>query len=103
MIRHIVLFSAKRPEDVDTIHQGLRLLEGIPTAQRLEVSLNQKTDQLGNEIDVVVYGEFADMNALAAFKAHALYSQAIAIVRPLRNIRYAADYEVQEPGLLKSA
>ncbi|MEO1225252.1 MAG: Dabb family protein [Pseudomonadota bacterium] len=94
MIRHIVMFSAKRPEDIETIHQGLKLLQGIPAAQCLEVSHNQKTDQLGNEIDVVVYGEFADEKALAEFKAHDLYQQSIGIVRPLRELRVAADYEV---------
>lgn len=103
VIRHIVMFSAKRPEDVETIHRGLRLLEGIPAAQLLEVSLNHKTDQFGNDIDVVVYGEFADENALAAFKAHTLYDQAIRIVRPLRDLRFAADYEAPDPSRLKSA
>lgn len=94
MIRHIVMFSAKRSEDIEAIYRGLRLLEGIPAAQLLEVSHNQKTDQLGNDIDVVVYGEFADDSALAAFKAHPLYSEAISIVRPLRDLRVAADYKV---------
>lgn len=93
------MFSAKRREDVGAILQGLRLLEGIPAAHRLEVSLNQKTDQLANDIDVIVYGEFDDDAALAAFKAHSLYQQAIAIVRPLRDLRVAADYKVSEVEL----
>ncbi|MEM8587026.1 MAG: Dabb family protein, partial [Pseudomonadota bacterium] len=41
-----------------------------------------------------VYGEFADEKALADFKAHDLYQQSIGIVRPLRDLRVAADYEV---------
>jgi len=96
VIRHIVMFSAKPGVDVKTIFQGLRLLEGIPSAQCLEVSYNQKTDQLGNDIDVVVYGEFANESDLAAFKAHALYNQAISIVRPLRDLRVAADYKAPD-------
>ena len=98
MIRHIVMFSAKRPEDVSSIQRGLELLKGIPTARRLDVALNTKIDQLGNDIDVVVYGEFDDVDALAAFKQHALYQQAIGIVRPLRELRVAADYEVVDSG-----
>lgn len=97
MIRHIVLFSAKRPDDVPAILDGLGLLRGIPHALRLEVVRNGRLDQLGNDIDVVVYGEFADEAALAAYKAHPLYQQAIAAVRPLRDIRHAVDYAVPEP------
>jgi hypothetical protein len=99
VIRHIVMFSAKRRENVETIYRGLKLLEDIPSAHLLEVSYNQKTDQLGNDIDVIVYGEFADANALADFKAHDLYHRSISIVRPLRDMRVAADYEVPGPSL----
>jgi quinol monooxygenase YgiN len=91
MIRHIVLFSAKDPADLDTIEAGLKLLEGIAAADRLEVRRNLGRDQLANTIDIVVYGEFADQAALDAYKADPLYAEAIAIVRPLRELRLAAD------------
>jgi len=42
-------------------------------------------------VDVVVYGEFADEAALAAYKAHPTYAEATKRVRPLRELRYAAD------------
>ncbi|MFX6011405.1 Dabb family protein, partial [Acinetobacter baumannii] len=58
MIRHIVLFSAKDKADIGRIVDGLACLSRIPHARRLEVARNQKTDQLGNDVDVVVYGEF---------------------------------------------
>ena len=92
MIRHIVLFTAKDKADIDRIVDGLALLTQIPHARRLEVARNQKTDQLGNAVDVIVYGEFDDDAALAAYKAHPLYETAIRLVRPLRDIRLAADY-----------
>ena len=60
MIRHIVLFTAKDKGDIDKIIDGLSPLATIPHARRLEVARNRKTDQLGNDIDVVVYGEFDD-------------------------------------------
>lgn len=94
MIRHIVFFSAKDPGEIEAIRAGLARLGGIPNARRFEVALNGKHDQLSNEVDVVVYGEFDDLEQLAAFKAHPLYAEAIAVVRPRRELRIAADYEV---------
>lgn len=99
MIRHIVLFSAKDQAHIDHIIEGLSVLTGIPHARRLEIARNRKTDRLGNDIDVVVYGEFDDETELAAFKAHALYQESIRRVRPLREMRFAADYAA--PGYVQ--
>ena len=93
MIRHIVFFSARDSNDLETIRKGLSLLTEIPHATVLEIGENVKTDQLGGEVDLVVYGEFADADALAAYKAHENYQRSIEIVRPLREIRIAADYD----------
>jgi hypothetical protein len=93
MIRHIVLFSAKDARDVDTIRTGLKRLADIPAASLLEVEFNAGRDNLSNEIDVVVYGEFADGAALDAFKNHPIYHETIAVVRPLRELRFVADFE----------
>lgn len=93
MIRHIVFFSARDRKDLETIRAGLSLLTEIPHAMRLEIGENVKTDQLGGEVDLVVYGEFADEAALAAYKAHENYQRSIDLVRPLREMRIAADYE----------
>jgi len=43
---------------------------------------------------VIVYGEFDNATDLAAYKAHALYEESIERVRPLRDMRVAADYDV---------
>jgi hypothetical protein len=94
MIRHIVLFSARHDDDVGRIRDGLAILTGIPHALRLEVSLNRKSDPLSKEVDVVVYGEFESDAELAAYKAHELYLEAIRRVRPLRELRFAAHYDV---------
>ena len=95
MIRHIVFFSARDPEDLEKIRAGLSLLTEIPSAAKLEIGQNVKTDQLGGEVDLVVYGEFDDEAALAAYKAHENYQRSIEIVRPLREMRMAADYETE--------
>ena len=94
MIRHIVFFSARDSNDLETIRKGLSLLTEIPHATVLEIGENVKTDQLGGEVDLVVYGEFADAEALSAYKEHENYQRSIEIVRPLREIRMAADYDV---------
>jgi Stress responsive A/B Barrel Domain len=94
MIRHIVLFSTRGGADIEQIIDGLALLTQIPYAKRLEIARNAKTDQIKNDLDVVVYGEFDDEFALAAYKAHTLYKEAIKRVRPLRELRFAVDYEV---------
>ena len=100
MIRHIVFFTAKDDANLDAICEGLALLGTIPHSRHFEVTRNTKVDQISNEVDVVVYGEFADAAALAAYKAHPTYAEATRRVRPLRELRYSADVVAQEgtPG-----
>ncbi|UGY17690.1 Dabb family protein [Bradyrhizobium septentrionale] len=97
MIRHIVLFTAKDKADIEQMMDGLSILTAIPHARRLEVARNVKTDQFGNDIDVVVYGEFDSVTELAAYKAHPLYQESIKRVRQLRELRFAADYNTSAP------
>lgn len=93
MIRHVVFFSARDPQDCDTIQDGLALLAGIPHATHFEIGRNLSTDPIpGPQVDFIVYGEFKDESALAAFKAHPLYERSIQIVRPLRDLRVSADF-----------
>jgi quinol monooxygenase YgiN len=92
MIRHIVFFTAQTGE-IERVRAGLSLLTGNPHASILEIGTNVKSDQLGNEVDLVVYGEFEDEAALAAYKAHPIYQASIDIVRPIREIRMAADFD----------
>jgi len=92
MIRHIVFFTAAA-ENVEKVRAGLSLLTQNPHASVLEIGTNVKTDQLGNDVDLVVYGEFEDEAALAAYKAHPLYQQSIEAVRPIREMRMAADFD----------
>lgn len=94
MIRHIVFFSAKLEHDIEEIVEGLSILKEIPHSNKLEVSINRKSDPISQEIDVVVYGEFEDSAALDAYKAHDIYQESIRRVRPLREMRFAADISV---------
>jgi hypothetical protein len=99
MIRHIVFFTAKSPQDVPDIITGLRLLGTIPHVSHLEVTTNRKVDQIGNDIDVVVYAEFDSEAALKAYRAHPTYAEATRRVRPLRELRFAADFEASDEAV----
>lgn len=92
LIRHVVFFSARDKADVPKIVAGLELLSGIPHSTTFEVRTNGQHDALSSEIDVVVYAEFDSEAALAAYKADPLYEASIKAVRPLRDIRIAADF-----------
>ena len=93
MIRHVVFFSAADRADIERIREGLMMLAEIPHAQHFEVGRNLQSDQInGTRVDLVVYAEFADEEALAAYKAHPVYAACIARVRPLRELRIAADF-----------
>jgi len=91
LIRHIVFFTARTDDNLDAICAGLELLGTIPHSSHFEVTRNTKVDQISNEVDVVVYAEFADAAALAAYKAHPTYGEATRRVRPLREFRLSAD------------
>lgn len=93
MIRHIVLFSAKNPDDVPAIKSGLEKLAEIPGSRHFEVKLNAKRDMIDNSIDIVLYSEFDDYKTLDAYQKHPQYKEAIKNVRPLRDIRIAVDVE----------
>ena len=99
VIRHIVFFTAKDPAQLDAIVEGLELLGTIPHSMHFEVTRNSKVDQIGNDVDVVVYAEFADAAALAAYKAHPTYAEATRRVRPLRESRFAADVTASEAAV----
>ena len=91
-IRHVVFFSSKDQADIPRIVEGLSILGNIPHSDFFEVRKNIREDALSGEVDVVVYAEFASDEALSAYKAHPLYLEAINIVRPLRDLRIAADF-----------
>ncbi|OAN81139.1 stress responsive protein [Sulfitobacter pontiacus] len=92
MIRHVVFFSAKDPRDIDQIVDSLSMLSAIPSVKHFEVSRNRNEDRFANDVDVIVYAEFEDDAALKAYRAHQIYQDCIDLVRPLRDMRIAADF-----------
>ena len=95
MIRHIVFFSVRDKSEMERVRTGLMELGRIPHSQFFEVALNSKVDPMSDEIDVVVYAEFADQAALSAYKGHPLYAETTAKVKPMRELRFSADFETQ--------
>jgi quinol monooxygenase YgiN len=96
MIRHIVFFRAADPADKEAVFQGLSLLATIPHHSHFEVGRNLAVDAISPDgPDFVVYGEFADEAQLAAYKAHPTYAEATRRVRPLRDMRIAADFQAK--------
>lgn len=95
MIRHIVFFSVKPDHDVETVRDGLMALGAIPYSSHFEVTLNSKVDPMCDRIDLVVYAEFPDAAALAAYKAHPTYAETTRKVRPMRELRFSADVEAE--------
>ncbi|SMX37817.1 Dabb family protein [Octadecabacter ascidiaceicola] len=99
MIRHIAFFSAIDPSDLDEIEAGLWILKDNPHAETFNVSRNLNLDEIpGPHPDFVVTAEIKDETALAAYKAHPLYAESIRRVRPLRDIRVAADLLIEDPA-----
>lgn len=93
MIRHIVMFTLKDRSELEEVLARLRRLATIPGSRRFEVTPNLKADQIGNDIDIVVYGEFPNLAALKAYKQHPTYTETTDAVRPRRELRFAADVE----------
>lgn len=96
MIRHLVLFSARDPDDLATMRTTLRTLAGIPSVRAFELGENRRHDTLSSEIDLVVHAVFDDEAGLAAYKADPIYRRSVDTVRPLRELRIAVDYEIGE-------
>tara|TARA_Y100000815_G_scaffold136194_1_gene122766 strand:- start:1029 stop:1358 length:330 start_codon:yes stop_codon:yes gene_type:complete len=97
MLRHIVFFSVAAEENREKVQKGLELLKTNPHKRHLEVGcVDKKLDAISEQVDFVVYGEFDDAEQLAAYKAHPVYQESIDLVRPLREMRVAADYVVPE-------
>ncbi|MTV27865.1 Dabb family protein [Nitriliruptoraceae bacterium ZYF776] len=94
MIRHLVLFSARDRADLPAMAATLRTLADIPGVRAFELGVNGHHDALSDEVDLVVHALFDDVTALAAYKAHPVYQRSIEVVRPLRELRIAVDYEV---------
>jgi len=92
MIRHVVLFSLKHKDNLEPARRGLLRLGDIPQVRALEVAVNLRHDRFDNQVDLIVHAVFDDQAALDAYRHHPIYQEATDAVRPLRDMRVAADF-----------
>lgn len=92
MIRHVVLFTLTSAANLEAARAGLERLAQIPHVRALEVATNLKRDRIDSSVDLVLHAVFDSVEALEAYHAHPLYQEATGLVRPLRDLRMAADF-----------
>ena len=94
MIRHIVMWMLKNPGDAAHFKAQLDTCAGlVPGMHRFEVAI--RTPALEANCDVVLYSEFTDAAALAAYQNHPHHQQISAGVGALRATRSVLDYELE--------
>ncbi|MCY0388120.1 Dabb family protein [Robbsia sp. Bb-Pol-6] len=98
MLHHIVMWKLKeRAEGQDrmaNVAQMRRLLEGcsavVPGIGRFEVG--QAAPGLGSTFDLVLYSEFEDAAALAAYQHHPQHEAVVPFIRAVTETRQCVDY-----------
>jgi quinol monooxygenase YgiN len=98
MLKHIVMWRLKDTAAGSTkldngreLKKRLDALKGkIAEIRRLEVGLN--IDRSDTASDVVLYSEFADAEALAAYQRHPEHVKVVEFVREISAERRVVDY-----------
>jgi quinol monooxygenase YgiN len=93
MLRHIVMWTLKRPEDAAKMKQLLDSCKGIvPGMHEFDVGI--KTDGLDANCDVVVVSTFENADALAAYIPHPHHQGVVAQIREMADSRHVLDFWV---------
>lgn len=93
MLRHIVLFTLKRPEDAPKVKALLDSCKGlVPGMHEFDVGI--KTEGLEANVDVVLVSTFTDAAALAAYQPHPHHQGVVAQIREMASGRHVIDYLV---------
>lgn len=93
MIQHIVFFTAAASCNRKPIQDGLALLTKIQHARRLKIARNRKSAPLGQESTLSFMANSTPMpTSLPIRLIH--YTRRRSSARPLRELRFAADYEI---------
>ena len=91
MIRHIVIFTLKRPEDAPKVKALLDSCKGlVPGMHEFDVGI--KTEGLEANADVVLISTFEDAAALAAYQPHPHHQGVVAQIREMAASRHVLDY-----------
>ena len=91
MIRHIVFWRLKSPDQFETIRRTLEAQLGrIPGLLHVEVGRSINTGRRAADLALVC--DFANEAALAAYHQHPVHMETRAIVDPLISEHWIADY-----------
>lgn len=91
MIRHIVIFTLKNPEDAPKVKALLDSCKGlVPGMHEFDVGI--KTEGLEANADVVLISTFEDAAALAAYQPHPHHQGVVAQIREMAASRHVLDY-----------
>ena len=100
MIKHIVMWKLKdQAEGNDKQANALLMKEKldaivnlVPGMLKLEVGIDMDLDAAS--FDVVLYSEFEDKDALAAYQVHPEHKAVFPFISAVRESRFAVDYTV---------
>jgi quinol monooxygenase YgiN len=100
MIKHIVMWKLKdyaennnKQANAVLVKKKLEAINKlVPGMLKLEVGIDLGLDAAG--YDVVLYSEFEDEIALAAYQAHPEHKAVFPFIAAVREQRHAVDYQV---------
>ena len=100
MIKHIVMWRLKdhaegndKATNAQLMKSKLEALRGqIEGVLAIEVGIDFSATEAS--ADVVLYSEFTDRTALAAYQAHPAHQAVVAFIKEVVNTRHLVDYEV---------
>ena len=93
MLRHIVMWTLKKPEDAPKVKALLDSCKGLVPGM-LEFDVGIKTDGLDANCDVVLVSTFEDAAALAAYVPHPHHQGVVAQIKVMAATRHVVDYKV---------
>ena len=91
MIRHIVMWTLKRPEDAPKVKALLDSCKTlVPGIHEFDVGI--KTEGLEANCDVVLVSTFEDAATLAAYQPHPHHPGVVVQIREMAATRHVVDY-----------
>jgi quinol monooxygenase YgiN len=100
MVRHIVLWRLKSPEDFATARAALEAQLGrIPGLLQIEIGRSFNSGR--RAVDFALIGDFESREALDAYHRHPAHLETRAVVDPLVAEHWIADY--QTPTSIRTA
>jgi quinol monooxygenase YgiN len=91
MLKHIVMWTVNRPEDMAPFAAELRTCVGLVPGMR-EFEVGTRAEGLDANHDVVLVSAFDDAAALDAYTKHPHHQAVVAKLAALRKTRAVLDY-----------